>query len=303
MKYKIEEIVANKKTDELPSAEPQCPYCRTRDVQRSNLYTTLVGGGTGIDDDPNHTHESIYCNVCAEKSVRETCSGNVWYTSQNKVLRGIPNCFEKYIYDCPCGAKASVKRYYADLNGQKNESSTTITEQIRIEGDETIWAPSYRVFFECSSCKMVKESSEKYYGYELKESRRKNSDSKINWVIKETIGPMYFNDKALARVNFSTSDIKEEKKPSFLEALTEAQNLLDKGISLTINGKKHVVSQKQIKANEVVQLAYLGTMVPTSFFSIVYYKGRNGAEGLMNWYDTIDLVDGIVFSCVITGNA
>lgn len=64
----------------------------------------------------NHKWKTCKCNKCNSDFVFETKSGEGWYTKDNFVLKGLPNCFENYILSCKCGGK--IHRFYYDLNQQ-----------------------------------------------------------------------------------------------------------------------------------------------------------------------------------------
>jgi hypothetical protein len=77
----------------------------------------------------------------------------VWYTKDKRVLKGLPGCFEDYIYQCS-KCEGEVRRTYTDLDGNPTNSLVTTT----IEGK------LYKIFFKCEKCDHGGEVSEDYKG-------------------------------------------------------------------------------------------------------------------------------------------
>ena|SRR3990167_812170 len=148
-------FVLQKPIDEKPSADPvHCPDCGHSFPNRGIEGTTLIGGGDGTwDGDPNHTWTQ-YGGCCSLVSfTRQTKSGNVWYTyNGGRVLRGMPNCFEGFIYTC-AKCHGDVMRYYRELDG------ITPARSISYRGDGLRY---YRTVWCCSTCGV---STETLYDY------------------------------------------------------------------------------------------------------------------------------------------
>ena len=137
--------------EELPSHTPSCPVCSSTNLKYLTSVSTLLGGGTGVDDDPNHVQTKYFCNSCSRYFTRETKSGNVWYTNPDKrVLRGIPNCFEEYLYPCRCGG--FISRLYTALDGKTPISLLTYGE-----------TKQFHVYYRCDSCSLAIETDHEYW--------------------------------------------------------------------------------------------------------------------------------------------
>lgn len=193
---KLLEFVKETPTNEKPSHRIACPYClNDKNIKREGITTTLVGGGSGIDDDPNHTWEPCTCRDCGKDFTRETRDGNVWYTDKDhKVLRGMPSCFEHYVYTCrECGGE--VRRRYKELNSEKDPGCLTTTDD----------GPQYRIFFECNKCgKSIQTTNDYWYpGYKYRKPGKmgKKRKLRLGWKITEKIGRVIINDYAFSKVN------------------------------------------------------------------------------------------------------
>jgi hypothetical protein len=176
-------FVKERPNPDLKIDEYICPYCLSSDVETKGSSATLVGGRK--EDDVNHVWTKCSCKSCWNSFVHEHRHNNVWYTSQGKILAGIPSCFESYIYTCSsCGG--NVHRHYRELDG-----ITKTNGFLKTAYDENdIWTKYYKVFFECENCKKSAESSIEYWydGCEEPDKIIKKSDIeklKCNWAIKE----------------------------------------------------------------------------------------------------------------------
>lgn len=138
-------LVRERPLDERPSENPTCPFCRGRHLDRLDSRTTLLGGGDRtIDGDPNHVWTTFRCHDCFQQFVRETKSGNTWYTRDGRVLRGLPSCFESYIYHCAtCGG--DVMRRNVDKDGV--EVMYLITDNVNGRP-----VRRYRTLYACAGC-------------------------------------------------------------------------------------------------------------------------------------------------------
>ena len=139
----IMEIVSERPSEEEVGSNPICPLCNNSDIDAGGFRTTCLGYFGGVN--PNHTWTECYCKNCNKSFVRETKSGNVWYTSDGFVLKGMPNCFEKYYYTCSkCSGK--VLRKYTALDGISEVQGLSTRN---IDGK---WVKEYRIFYECEKC-------------------------------------------------------------------------------------------------------------------------------------------------------
>lgn len=153
----ILDVVRERPIDESPSDQSaSCPYCAGARLQNKGRATTLVGGPPGT----NHVWTDYSCNDCGRPFVRETKSGNVWYTTSRTegiVLRGIPACFERYQYTCAsCGGR--VTRRYMRLDGVTKATSLGWRQN-----DQGSWVKDYRTFFDCNHCGKSTEVREDYW--------------------------------------------------------------------------------------------------------------------------------------------
>jgi len=145
------EMVTQARLNELPSAAPHCPHCRSANVRVNDCAHTLLGGGDGTRDrDPNHWWESSRCDDCAATFIRETKYRDVWYTDghqrSGRVLEGIATCFESYSYTCTRCAGV-VERDHTKLDGVSLVDSLGT----RWNDDGTV-TRDYRTFYRCRGC-------------------------------------------------------------------------------------------------------------------------------------------------------
>jgi DNA-directed RNA polymerase subunit RPC12/RpoP len=147
----LTEFVRQEKLRERPSGKVSCPYCGGHKVRLRGHSHTLIGGGDGTPNgDPNHNWVDYSCSDCGQSFVREYKSGNVWYTDSRqsgKVLRGLPNCFERYVYTC-AACDGEVTRRYADMDGTTPVTSLSSSW----EEEPKRYVRHYRTFFGCASC-------------------------------------------------------------------------------------------------------------------------------------------------------
>jgi hypothetical protein len=191
------EMVAVQPLTEKPSENGSCPFCSSSSISRGAYSTTLVGGGTGPDDDPNHTHTSCVCQDCKKNFVRETRSGNVWYTEMTRVLRGMPSCFEDYVYPCKCGGNVTRKHLH------------------KVDGKELRYlsydknGPNFKTMYSCDKCNVSIETINDYWykGWDAPPPPPRDPNKKFDWVIEELPGIVTINDYSVAKVNI----VDEEK--------------------------------------------------------------------------------------------
>jgi hypothetical protein len=204
-------IVTQRDDLSIDRDKTECPYCHSLDIKIDGDMTTLVGGYN------NHITRDCTCNSCKksfsfqfkEQGERNDIIG--WYVdSDKKVLRGIPGCFEYYVYTCSeCGGE--VHRHQFEL-----ESDTPV-EWLRRGPDENgVWQNFYRTVFKCDSCDAQVESENDYYyrnpppemTYEEKVKKAKEDDERsrklmAEWKIVEEPGICIINDAALANVELT----------------------------------------------------------------------------------------------------
>jgi len=130
-----------------------CPFCDSKNVEELGHEQTLVDGCEG--NDPNHHWHLHLCKECLMEFTVESKEANVWYTFKNKVMRGIPTCFENYIYTCNF-CFGDVYRAEYELDGE-----TKITDGILVY--EPCNKPMFRTFYECDDCGDSVESINRYY--------------------------------------------------------------------------------------------------------------------------------------------
>lgn len=141
------ELVKNKPDKKLNGLNVKCPYCKSSDLRTTETTETLVGGPPGV----NHRWESKVCNDCGKKFTLESKYMNYWITDKDrKVLKGMPCCFERYIYTCKCGG--NVTREYRDKNGSPINSLSYIDGK-----------PQFNTFFRCDTCNKEIETEDGYW--------------------------------------------------------------------------------------------------------------------------------------------
>ena len=134
-----------------------CPYCNNKNIIFLNGSSTLVGYG---GEDMNHTCTTYHCNDCNKNFIRETKGNkNVWFTNKNnKILLGIPYCFENYIYSCKyCNGNVHIKH----LNKNDNKECPCLTYVVSNEKLECL---QYHMF-ECEKCHKNIISENYYYSF------------------------------------------------------------------------------------------------------------------------------------------
>ena len=130
----LTELVTQRKLE----GEAACPRCGC-DFKTYGTGTTLLGCFGPVD--LNHTWDYCTCNACQFQFMVERKSGNTWITKDKKVLAGLPNCFEDYIYTC-VHCNGNVVRKHTAMNGETVVGSLLTTR----EGKQ------YRTFYLCASC-------------------------------------------------------------------------------------------------------------------------------------------------------
>lgn len=100
--------------------------------------------GKGLN--PNHVTTDYECRGCRRKFFVHAKSGNIWVTDEaSKVLKGIPTCFETFIYTCvKCGG--NVERKYTAKDGVSDVKGLCSRN---INGT---WVKEYCTFYRCVTC-------------------------------------------------------------------------------------------------------------------------------------------------------
>jgi hypothetical protein len=141
----------------VETCETICPKCDSTNIKTLENMATLVGGSV----DTNHYWLVSFCRDCELNFTHEHKKNNHWYTEQiegvgNFVIKGVSNCFERYVYTCN-KCPGYVKRYYTELDG-----ITPLKNDWLISGpnEEGMWAPQQREFWGCVVCKNKTETTE-----------------------------------------------------------------------------------------------------------------------------------------------
>lgn len=105
-----ENIVVQRQDPSLKEHETICPFgCINATFHSQGSQSTEYGAPKdGVD--PNHHRYHFACDKCGRDFSKESCRGNVWYTTRGRVLRGSPNCPEDY-YTYICNACGGDVRY------------------------------------------------------------------------------------------------------------------------------------------------------------------------------------------------
>lgn len=151
-KFKLLEYIQQKPITKNSINVNICPFCNSKSLNDYGTSTTLVGF-TG--EDRNHIWNSKHCCSCNKDFTIESKGNNVWITIEKSIIiKGVPNCFEAYIYDCKCGGK--ITRNYTDLDGKP-------MYYLKGEYVNGKFIKHYKVFFKCNKCELNLESEKEYY--------------------------------------------------------------------------------------------------------------------------------------------
>ena len=174
-----EKILSIADVEPWTETERSCPYCQSVSITGHGTSTTLIGGGPNV----NHEWTSYDCQDCGKPFTHETKYKNVWYTdghhmgpgtlSKGIVLRGVPGCFENYIYPCRNGCGHTVLRVY--FNKKTKQEATLLSKQW--DGEKYI--KDYDTFFACEECgaSVKLENQDYYYMAEKAEKPKPITDS------------------------------------------------------------------------------------------------------------------------------
>lgn len=201
-------LVKERPDPSLSHKPTKCPLCDSSRINLISSSSTLVGGA-GSWDDPNHHESKYHCNGCDKGFTVEytglfeaskaagTVVYNVWYTKNGKVLKGIPSCFEPYIYTCS-SCEGEVKRHYFKKGTRQDVGHSLYY----VDGK-----PDFESYFICSCCNKEVKSSTEYWVEESPHYPRKPYNSKrpprlrLGWRICEEVGMCVINDIALTLIN------------------------------------------------------------------------------------------------------
>lgn len=151
----LEALITQQSLPENPKTdEPSCPHCSHTNVQILSTGSTLMGSG-------NHITQKAKCLDCQLDFHRHQKSGNVWYTQQYKVLKGLPNCFETYILTCNT-CHNDVHREYLKLHSDE----PTNVSRTNVNGT---WVKNYRILYACDNCKWEMQTEQDYWHHLSKE--------------------------------------------------------------------------------------------------------------------------------------
>lgn len=134
---RLVDVIVEKPLDETPGDPVRCPHCGAGEPRLEDHMQTLVGSLSG--GDPNHHWYHFTCAACGRTFCREVKSGNVWYTQYPpppthegapdggapRVLKGVSNCTETYLYTCAIGGCGALAQHVAyDAGGNRTETIT-----------------------------------------------------------------------------------------------------------------------------------------------------------------------------------
>jgi len=213
---------------------PPCPHCGVdwSDEQKMDLCETLLGS-ISIDtekhpeQDPNHKWRYVECRECHEHYTIESKYANVWVTigletpirahldneppKERLVVRGLPSCYESYVYDCALCHGGHVRREYYKLHEDvplhaPNDKYRMLTT-IPAKGGK-----QYRATWVCDKCnaRIITPEFDHYFtcppppdlSPEEKEYARKVAEAFRQGTIFTTTGPAIGDLKGLARAKF-----------------------------------------------------------------------------------------------------
>jgi hypothetical protein len=185
----------------LSASTPFCPYCHnTRspdDVVCQGHSTTLVGHQYGKDN--NHHTRNFQCRLCDKGFKVENKGAMVWYVEPetNKVLEGIPACFESYVYTCS-KCDGDVHRHYYDMDLKDTVKFLSYGSD---KNGKSV--KKFRTIFSCDDCGNEAETDDNYFSimsYMPKKRGRVPKPKPINWTITEEVGVVMINDYAASKV-------------------------------------------------------------------------------------------------------
>lgn len=193
-----------------------CPYCNSKEVKNNGTFETLVGGYN------NHLTTDCECKKCHKTftlQVKELGRRNkyiAWYVSDDKkILKGIPGCFEYYVYTCSkCGGDVVRE----ELDKATNKPVEWLSSGVDKNG---VWEKHYKIIFKCKNCGVSVESEnseydpkppkEMTYEEKVEEAKRRAKMSEEfcrNWTVSEEIGTCIINDTIAGRLTYNDKETR-----------------------------------------------------------------------------------------------
>jgi len=208
------DIVKDRVDPTLDKDNKVCPFCNSTNISVLVWHSTAVGSGPG--EDCNHHWESCICGGCANAFVYEykghgskeadgkkVPNYNVWITKERKILKGMPTCFERYIYTCSkCGGDVNVTDYDKGTKNVARCLGTSLNE------DTGIYENQYDTYYKCFCCGVEVKSSTEYYSFSNPHRPCKpfKNRLRLGWTIKEEIGEVWINDYVLDTIDLEVKD-------------------------------------------------------------------------------------------------
>jgi len=181
-------LVTQKEEIHLSPDYPHCPFCNSDELEFCKREETLVAS-YGIYDS-NHHWIHYKCKKCNELFIMEYngCNNakplpryNVWYTQCKKVLKGIPTCFESYLYTC---------RYCGGNVQRQSEDEIDVINYYNCHTKP-------KIIFKCLNCKEEVKSSNNYFCWDSPHRPKKpfkpRMKLRLGWKIYEEVGIAVIN--------------------------------------------------------------------------------------------------------------
>ena len=182
------DIVSNK-PEKINHKKHNCPYCGSKKTKIELGSQTLVGY-LGKKDNVNHYWDNGHCEGCLKEWTVEYVGKNTWLTSNQKILRGIPSCFENYTYSCnKCNGEVRRSHYN---KGTRDIAKSLIT----IIGDDK----QYDTYFRCEKCGQEAKSFNDYF-YDFNPHKPRKPFPAHKWAVFEEIGQVVYN-KDIKSIDF-----------------------------------------------------------------------------------------------------
>lgn len=207
--YSFISLIKERPDPSLSNNIDKCIFCNSEDVEHNGSSQTLVGGD-------NHHWHRYHCKDCDGKFTCEQKDHgdftNYWITTEIndgvKVLKGIPSCFEDYIYTCShCGG--DVRREYKQPDGVSDCGGILSYDMKTGKGN-------FRIFFSCQKCGEKVETEDEYWSpnekFYQETDEMHDGSLRLDWRIEERIGIVVINDYAIAKVQLKCEDKKENNE-------------------------------------------------------------------------------------------
>lgn len=135
------DIVKERPITEQVKDAASCPRCRSSEV-------TLGQESISMD----HHRRELLCQACGFMAIREWVvdrfrgTENVWYTMGMVILRGLPSCYERFVYACiKCDGAIAGKKFAKDSDELVEFCSVQI-------GGPKNGEKNYRNVYRCDGC-------------------------------------------------------------------------------------------------------------------------------------------------------